>query len=100
MNPQTQPKRLTAAPATMRFDTIDLLRGLAIIAVILHHGQIRLLFSYDISIQNLLPRPLFHALFGQGGNGVTVFFAISGFLITLTSLRRFGSLARMSAPAF
>jgi peptidoglycan/LPS O-acetylase OafA/YrhL len=100
MNLVTPPKRLTETPATMRFDTIDLLRGLSIIAVILLHGQIRLLFSYDISIQNLLPRPLFHALFWQGGNGVTVFFAISGFLITLTSVRRFGSLARMRATAF
>lgn len=39
-------------------------------------------------------------LFRQGGNGVTVFFAISGFLITLTSLRRFGSLAEMRAKTF
>src|SRR5271166_1576071 len=100
MNPETQPKRLASTPATMRLDTIDLLRGLAIIAVILLHGQIRLLFSYNISIENLLPRPIFHAIFWQGGNGVTVFFAISGFLITLTSLRRFGSLANMRAPAF
>jgi peptidoglycan/LPS O-acetylase OafA/YrhL len=48
----------------------------------------------------LLPRELMHVLFWQGSNGVTVFFAISGFLITFTSLRRFGSLARMRAAAF
>jgi peptidoglycan/LPS O-acetylase OafA/YrhL len=86
--------------ATPRFDGVDLLRGLSIIAVILLHGQIRLLYTYSISIQPLLPRPIFHVLFWQGGNGVTVFFAISGFLITLTSLRRFGSLAKMRAKSF
>lgn len=41
-----------------------------------------------------------HLIFQNGGNGVTVFFAISGFLITLTSLRRFGGLAHMKAGLF
>ncbi len=86
--------------ATPRFDGVDLLRGLSIIAVILLHGQIRLFYTYSISIRTLLPPQIFHVLFRQGGNGVTVFFAISGFLITLTSLRRFGSLAKLRAKTF
>lgn len=36
----------------------------------------------------------------NGGNGVTIFFAVSGFLITLTSLRRFGSLRAMQPLTF
>ena len=47
-----------------------------------------------------LPRWSTHLLFLNGGNGVTVFFAISGFLITLTSLRRFGSLAALRPAVF
>jgi peptidoglycan/LPS O-acetylase OafA/YrhL len=36
----------------------------------------------------------------NGNYGVTVFFVISGYLITSTSLRRFGSLERVSAKTF
>ena len=48
--------------------------------------------GYDIR-RPALPDMVSHLFFFNGGNGVTVFFAISGFLITLTSLRRFGSLS-------
>jgi peptidoglycan/LPS O-acetylase OafA/YrhL len=51
-------------------------------------------------LQTLFPRPLYHLLFTNGDNGVTLFFAISGFLITLTSIRRFGSLAAMRPAIF
>ncbi len=50
--------------------------------------------------QSRFPPWLFHFLFTNGNNGVSVFFAISGFLITTTSLRRFGSLEHVNARTF
>lgn len=99
MTPETQPKQFFERPATSRFDGVDLLRGFSIIAVILLHGQIRL-HSYSPWIKAMRSNWLFDIFFWNGGNGVTVFFSISGFLITLTSLRRFGSLAKMRAVIF
>ena len=97
---KSQPEHSPEAASTLRFEGIDLLRGLAIVAVVLLHGQLRLLYNNFISIEGLVPHWLFLLLFVNGGNGVTVFFSISGFLITLTSLRRFGSLGNMRLLAF
>ncbi|MGB6744761.1 MAG: acyltransferase [Terracidiphilus sp.] len=96
---ETQPKPFFERPDTLRFDGIDLLRGFSIIAVILLHGQIRM-YGYSAWIRAMRSNWLFDIFFWNGDNGVTVFFSISGFLITLTSLRRFGSLAKMRAAAF
>lgn len=85
--------------ATQRFSTIDFLRGLSILAVVLLHLWLRFTFA-GYNIRKLMPHGLIHLFFSNGGNGVTVFFAVSGFLITLTSLGRFGSLRRMQPRLF
>lgn len=94
MNPATQLR-----PATTRFDGIDLLRGLSILAVILLHIHIHMYFS-GYPLKGLMPGWLDHLIFSNGGNGVSVFFVISGFLITLTSIRRFGGLEHMRPAVF
>lgn len=85
--------------AVARFDRIDLLRGLSILAVVLLHARIYLSFS-SYSLGENLPSWLRYIVFNNGGNGVSAFFAISGFLITFVSIRRFGTLRRMSPRAF
>jgi peptidoglycan/LPS O-acetylase OafA/YrhL len=82
-----------------RLDGVDILRGLSILAVILLHIWIRMRIA-GLPFDKQMPAWLAWLLFRNGNNGVTVFFAISGFLITTTSLRRFGSLAGMLPARF
>jgi peptidoglycan/LPS O-acetylase OafA/YrhL len=87
-------------PATgKRLDGIDLLRGLAIFFVLMNHINIRLLGA-DILYTKFLPAQLVHFLVWNGQLGVQMFFAVSGFLITSISLRRWGSLAAVSLRDF
>lgn len=74
-----------------RLDGIDLLRGLAIFFVLMNHVNIRLLGA-KVLYTRFLPAQLVHVLVWNGQLGVQMFFAVSGFLITSISLRRWGSL--------
>jgi peptidoglycan/LPS O-acetylase OafA/YrhL len=89
---------LTSA-AGHRYDTVDLLRGYAILGVILLHVSNYLSISGQ-TIGASFPKWLQYLVFSEGGNGVSAFFAISGFLITLVSIKRFGSLAGLSLKTF
>jgi peptidoglycan/LPS O-acetylase OafA/YrhL len=84
---------------TPRFDGVDVLRGFSILSVVLLHTWIRMHFAGS-PVNQVMRGWLAHLLLRNGDNGVTVFFAVSGFLITLTSLRRFGSLAQMRPMRF
>ncbi|QHN05491.1 acyltransferase [Granulicella sp. WH15] len=86
-------------PTAPRFDTIDLLRGLSTLGVVLLHASLWL-SSHGSKVGESLPRWLRYVVFSQGGNGVSAFFAISGFLITFISIRRFGSLAELRLGTF
>ena len=76
-----------------------MLRGLAILLVLLNHVNMRLVLA-DIPYGQSLPRQLLNSLVWSGQYGVQMFFAVSGFLITSMSLRRWGSLSGISPRAF
>jgi peptidoglycan/LPS O-acetylase OafA/YrhL len=88
-----------AARSWSRLDGVDLLRGLAIFGVLLNHVSIRLLLA-KVPFTAGLPHQLTRTLFSNGQTGVQIFFAVSGFLITSTTLRRGGSLRSVSVREF
>ena len=78
---------------------IDCLRGLAILSVLVLHFHL----AYNLlksPLGWLLPGPYLSNLVRNGNYGVTVFFVISGYLITSTSVRRFGVLGNVSPQTF
>jgi peptidoglycan/LPS O-acetylase OafA/YrhL len=82
-----------------RLDGVDLLRGLAIFFVLMNHVNMRLRIA-KVPYTAGLPDQLVSSLVWNGQLGVQIFFAVSGFLITSTSLRRWTSLAHVSIRDF
>jgi peptidoglycan/LPS O-acetylase OafA/YrhL len=80
-------------------DGVDLLRGLAICFVLMNHVNMQLLGA-KVSYTQGLPRQLVSSLVWNGQFGVQIFFVISGFLITSTTLRRWGSASSVNLLDF
>jgi peptidoglycan/LPS O-acetylase OafA/YrhL len=75
------------------------LRGISIVLAILFHVKIRFpILKSDAA--DWLPHRLLRALTESGFEGVSIFFVISGFLITKHTLRRHGTLAKMDLRSF
>jgi len=89
----------TPARSWTRLDGVDLLRALAIFFVLMNHVNMRLLIA-KVPYLKGLPHQLASSLVWNGQQGVQIFFAVSGFLITSTTLRRWGSLSRVSIRDF
>jgi len=78
---------------------IDSLRGIAILSVILLHINIRIPFS-ETFLGSIMPNMVYKILFWSGYYGVCIFFVISGFLITTSTLHKWGSLPNISLSGF
>jgi peptidoglycan/LPS O-acetylase OafA/YrhL len=82
-----------------RLDGVDLLRGLAIFLVLMNHVNMRLAIA-RVPYTHGMPAQLVRSLFWSGQLGVQIFFAVSGFLITSTALRRWGTLSKVRVRDF
>lgn len=94
-----EPQGSRATSLAGRIDGIDALRALAISYVLMNHVNMRLLFTRLHYLHGVSPW-LANALVWQGQAGVQIFFAVSGFLITLTSLRRWPDFSRLRVREF
>lgn len=95
----TSPEVVHVSRSWARLDGVDLLRGLAIFFVLMNHVNMRLLGA-GVPYTRGLPQQLVYSLVWNGQFGVQIFFSVSGFLITSTALRRWGSLSRVSIRDF
>ncbi|RUP38063.1 MAG: acyltransferase, partial [Acinetobacter sp.] len=75
-----------------RDELIDVLRGLAIILVLMLHFHLSypLVFSDSLSLNFIM----------NGNYGVTIFFVISGYLISSNALKRYGDLSQINMKHF
>src|SRR5579883_304281 len=84
---------------TNRNDFIDFIRGLSILCVILLHTNIWLPFA-DSHLGQMVPHAISNISFHSGYYGVIIFFVVSGFLNTNTSIKRWGNLSRIRVIEF
>lgn len=83
----------TTSAAAVRIPSLDGVRAVSILMVIVGHS-----FRWD-GVPSALPQPLLRVI-GAGDLGVSIFFVISGFLITTLLLREEARTGAIRLPAF
>ncbi len=83
----------------LRNRQIDLIRGVAILLVLLNHFNIAYRLD-DTSLAGVFGWDAVRAVARNGNYGVTVFFVVSGYLITSNAERRWAGLANIGVRAF
>ena len=78
---------------------IDFLRGLSILLVLLNHIGLRIRLTRGV-LGSHLPKALLNDLNFNGSEAVSIFFVISGFLITTNALMRWGSVGAIELRSF
>ena len=84
----------------MRNYKIDILRGVSILLVLIHHFNIPYKLHDTVLGVHIFGESLSTLVARNGNYGVTMFFVISGFLITQHTLQRSGSLAQIQLKDF
>lgn len=88
-----------AKPLAGRNIGIDILRGMCILFVILLHLNIHFGLR-DSFLKEVLPKEIFSLLFWNGFYGVVVFFTLSGYLITRSTIQKWETLPQVNLKAF
>lgn len=78
---------------------VDLLRGISIILVLLLHFALAYHLS-DSILGTIFSKKIVSSILSNGNYGVTIFFVISGFLITSKSVERYKSLGNVNTLSF
>ncbi|AHB74997.1 MULTISPECIES: acyltransferase family protein [Pandoraea] len=78
---------------------IDFLRGISILLVLFHHFNIAYRLN-DTFLSRVFGWEAVRAVVRNGNYGVTMFFVISGYLITSNAIRRWSELGQVDVRAF